>query len=104
MFIRRIRAIHESAAVNSAVELKVFTKLGALCRRNAADGEKSGSERASEGVTAAQMAQACGCAERGMRILLDALSGKFITKRPPTQEVKRSQIFLRGLTGSFTRA
>lgn len=85
--MQRLRSIHESAAIKSAVELRVFTKLGALCRKGQGVGGKSGPGRTWAGATAGEMAQVCGCAERGMRVLLDALaSGRFIRKRPSRKE------------------
>lgn len=78
--MQRIRSIHETAAIKSAIELGVFTKLGALCRRGRGGG-KSTLGRTWAGATAGEVAKVCGCAERGMRVLLDALaSGRFLRK------------------------
>lgn len=81
--MQRMRSIHESAAVKSAIELGVFTKLGALCRTGYGVGGGPGNAReAWAGATAAEVADACGCSERGMRVLLDSLaSAKFLRKR-----------------------
>lgn len=89
--MQQIRSIHESAAVKSALELRVFTRLGSFSRRgHGTGGIGVGDTRAWEGATAEDMAQECGCAERGMRILLDALAtASFIRKQPSRQGVRR---------------
>lgn len=99
LFMQRLRSIHESAAVKSAVELRVFTKLAALCPRgqrfnivgSGGIGAGSSMKRVRwAGATAAEMAQACGCAEKGMRVLLDTLAtGRFVRKRPSTKGVSK---------------
>lgn len=85
--MQRMRSIHESAAVKSAIELGVFTKLGALCRRGYGIGRRPGNARETRaGATAAEVAAACECSERGMRVLLDSLaSARFLRKRSRVQ-------------------
>ncbi|CAM9366948.1 unnamed protein product, partial [Discosporangium mesarthrocarpum] len=87
VFMQCLESISKVAALRAATELRLFTRLGALSRI-----------RNEGGVTAAAMAEACGCSHKGMRVLLDALAAcRFVRKKggPYTyQPTKSTKEFL----------
>ncbi|KAG5189455.1 S-adenosyl-L-methionine-dependent methyltransferase [Tribonema minus] len=75
LFIDTANAHMGSAMLKAAVELNVFTAIAAVTRKGEAP------------PTAARVAEACRCSERGMRILLDVLTAegflvKSVSSRP----------------------
>lgn len=76
LFFRTATAYQQSAASRAAVDLNVFTEIGA------------------SGATAAELAELCGAAERGLRILCDFLTiNGFLVKSNSRYELTPDSAF-----------
>ena len=76
LFFETVTAFHKTEALKAAIQLEIFTAIG--------EGNQ----------TAAAIARRCQTAERGTRILCDALVIMgFLRKTPPATASPRTQLF-----------